>query len=483
MEQIQNDILGIINSFKDLVNNDKFQGSIKDIFDSYSEEYEQGELSEEDKTQLKKDLDILKWMFQRKKNSKINYGYWEKRIDELSGLYSVGDKLYTLSIYDFVSNIVKKIYEINKGNDVIKEFYDNTVKLEEELYKRNFQLQQVSQQEVHRPTIRKDFLHKLDGMDVLRCELGDEKFIKLAVEGSFFFSKDLVEDSICKLNNDFKDSDSISDSIKVNKEYLKKYKIPDCIKEFIENEMTMISDEDKNVLEKVNKFINCLTKKNLEHFLDEQLTNKDEKVKNLNEYKAILVKELHYLKARHTINNEIVQESGKLSKGNKGIYLIDGKTFRVDIDIDGNRSVREMIKQWTGVTVSGGKDSLLQNTIISHVWGQACDPRYFTSLWNIVLIPAWANSLMDKEDAPAGTLASKMRATYMQICTQLYKDDLFPKSKYLQDFPEVKNLQDTIPGEYLFNIIKGKTNRNQTDPILIDTGIQEIKVIQNNQQQ
>jgi DNA relaxase NicK len=72
---------------------------------------------------------------------------------------------------------------------------------------------------------------------------------------------------------------------------------------------------------------------------------------------------------------------------------------------------------------------------------------------------------MDKEDAPAETLASKMRATYMQLCTTLYneyqeskesKKGVFPgnvEGNYLSGLPEVKNKEDVISGDFSFNVI------------------------------
>ena len=56
------------------------------------------------------------------------------------------------------------------------------------------------------------------------------------------------------------------------------------------------------------------------------------------------------------------------------------------------------------------------NYIISHIWGRAIDPRYFTSLWNIVLVPAWANHLLDKPNPAPSTLAAKFKDTLMEIC-------------------------------------------------------------------
>ena len=93
------------------------------IFKSYSDENNLDELSEEAKTQLEKDMYILNWMFKSNKNSNINYDHWTNRINNLSALYEAGDKLYTLSVYDIVFNIVKKIYESKKDNEKLLRNY------------------------------------------------------------------------------------------------------------------------------------------------------------------------------------------------------------------------------------------------------------------------------------------------------------------------------------------------------------------------
>ncbi len=66
----------------------------------------------------------------------------------------------------------------------------------------------------------------------------------------------------------------------------------------------------------------------------------------------------------------------------------------VCIDKDGNYAVKELIKCLTGCVVNGNKRTL-KHYVISHIWGQASDPRFFSNLWNIVLVPSYANPLLD----------------------------------------------------------------------------------------
>ena len=100
-------------------------------------------------------------------------------------------------------------------------------------------------------------------------------------------------------------------------------------------------------------------------------------------------------------------------------YQINGCNIPVELDGDGNEQVRKLIRSKTGYTISEG-DCIFKNYIISHLWGNAMDPRYFTNLWNIVLVPAWANSLLDKNSDDEDSIEYKLKETFKKICVELY---------------------------------------------------------------
>ena len=100
-----------------------------------------------------------------------------------------------------------------------------------------------------------------------------------------------------------------------------------------------------------------------------------------------------------------------------GKTFIDEKGKKLLIDQDGNRSVRDIIKKYTGHIVSQGKSSTIKFVNISHVWGQAYEANYFTSLWNIVLIPSYCNPLMDKVSEK---LAGTVQSVFREVCNKLY---------------------------------------------------------------
>jgi hypothetical protein len=296
-----------------------------------------------------------------------------------------GDRLYALSVYDKIIIIVKMIKDISV-DEPNKTNWSNRhaafVALGDFLTERNFEpVEDVENINSTRGRVPKNSLRKIDGMDAL-LSLKDEKgFIKMAIDGSYFFEPELVRRQSVDWDN---------------------------------------------------------------------------------------------AKARHTIDTSIninYAMKPKKKENKKATYNIDGTKYEVYIDPDNNKYVRGLINEQTGVTVASGKNALIQNTIISHVWGCAYDPRYFTSLWNIVLIPAWANSLMDKEKATPGSLASKMRATFMAICTNLYKANFDPGKFHLKAFPPILQPKDILPGSYSLNMIEKK----QGDAIIIKRNKQTIK--------
>ena len=105
---------------------------------------------------------------------------------------------------------------------------------------------------------------------------------------------------------------------------------------------------------------------------------------------------------------------------NLDIYQINGCNIPIVLDEDNNTLVRALINKKTGYKISGGAGSQFKNYNISHIWGEAYDPRYFTNLWNIVIVPAWANSLLDKNSDDEDSIEYKLKETFKKICVELY---------------------------------------------------------------
>lgn len=444
------------------------------------------------------DAKVGKKEFNQFKRDLYDIGWLRYNINDILDFYNAGDRLYTLSVYDTISNVVRILKEkpyslfIDNPNcktplpswndEEILDLYKKVVVLGESLYRHNFipDVNTYTNTTINnkRQHIKRDYLHKLDGMEVLISHFSDEKeFIKMAVEGSYFFEPELVVKAMNELSGSFYHSKNKGEElIKDEGNWVKSLnnEANKIGNEEIKKIFLQILSEDKNIALNVNKFINYLNKRRIETKLGKKLTKPE--IDCLNRIKDKLTKDLNYLEARYTTDEKIIENNSSVTKCDKAIYTIEGKQYRVDIDKDGNDSVRSLITNKTGITISQGKESLFQNTIISHVWGRAYDPRFFTSLWNIVLIPAWANSLMDKEDAPANTLASKMQNTYMAICSLLYREklkDIIWENLDMDGFPKVKVKEDIILQDYTFNIIKEKEGTPKNVTIVIDKRIEK----------
>ena len=100
----------------------------------------------------------------------------------------------------------------------------------------------------------------------------------------------------------------------------------------------------------------------------------------------------------------------------KFTFKSNGKnlTCLVIIDKEGNYAVRKLITENTCCVVNG-KHRDLTHYVISHIWGQAIDPRYFTNFWNILLVPSYANPFLEKnyddeEEHPGAKLLNTIKA-------------------------------------------------------------------------
>lgn len=100
-------------------------------------------------------------------------------------------------------------------------------------------------------------------------------------------------------------------------------------------------------------------------------------------------------------------------------YVLDYKNIPIVIDRDNNYFVRAAVSQYTGHIVSQGASNTLINYTISHIWPYTADPFYFTSLWNIVLIPAHCNYIMDK-GASTHPVVRSIQELFRAICYLLY---------------------------------------------------------------
>ena len=307
-------------------------------------------------------------------------------IEAVDSLLKEGDYLYARTIVDGMSYIAEKFKKAiiamtgtNTFNDKCSALKLFRKYLETDLS--GLKVKGTYNNNTYRNAINKPMLAKIDGIVALANEIGEDKFIKWAIEQSYFFDPDIVAERMNKLIED------------------------------LENKTTP-------------------------------------------------------LPARKTTKNDKDAEEGySHSKMGGNIYYIEGNIkIPVTLSKDGNDFVRSLISNETGFTVGAGKDNIFQNYIISHLWGRAYDPRYYTNFWNIVLVPAWANSLLDK-NGEEGSLASKLKATFMAISKKLYMAKGVNWNGLNMTEPQIPNKDDVRKGDYSIKILCKKDNKGKCTPI------------------
>ena len=182
-------------------------------------------------------------------------------------------------------------------------------------------------------------------MDSLISHISEQKFIKIAIESSYFFAADLCAkrfEEIAKCWNDTANGPGENDPAFEGK--------PRIIKSALPARYSSSDDATDG--------------------LQIQLTDPDKAIFRLNLQQPIK-------------DCRIYQDGYRGKKNNCG-------------GGNGNTRVCQLIKYRTGYDLGAKLDKKsLRNYIISHIWGHAVDPRYFTNLWNIAIVPAWANHLLD----------------------------------------------------------------------------------------
>ena len=256
-----------------------------------------------------------------------------------------------------------------------------------------------------RDSINKSQNPKVDGMDSLIEFIKEEKFVKLAIESSYFFSPELVKKRVDEIAN-----------------YI-------CKEEEVDPAF------DKNDI-------------NIK-YLPARYSSKEKEDADDGVHEPVVEEGKVYFKLKNAAQRlcVIYQEGARGKNTECGANTCGGG--------NGNARVCQLINDRTGYALGATSDKKhFRNFIISHIWGHAIDPRYFTNLWNIVIVPAWANHLLDKDEE--GTLASTFKATIQKIITELYDFNNIDWASIQMTSPSYNN-EEVISGRYQINIIDHKS--------------------------
>jgi len=347
---------------------------------------------------------------EKKPGTASNYCTWLKNIPDdinlkkesplydylriIGSLIMCGDRVHALSFLDIICKKLEAYLKTHKSDALsndqsalnkYKDYLFNGINFSNAFIKCTGTVYSFDDEQLEnaRQLVKKNKCYAIDSMRSLLAVVGEEQFIRMAIENSFFFSKKIVNNRYSNFNTD---------------------------------------------------------------------------------------KDLHTRWGNSSSLVEKPQPDPTLREYSSGSYkvdvFIDGgpKTIRKR---DENYQVRKLIRDFTGYELVGYTPTL-KNYIISHIWGNATDPRYYTNFWNIVLVPAWANFLLDKTgNAPKGSFASILKATFMEICNKLYLMDNMNWKQLSMNQPKVVHADDILHDKYKIQIINEKNN-SKLGPILID---------------
>lgn len=165
------------------------------------------------------------------------------------------------------------------------------------------------------------------------------------------------------------------------------------------------------------------------------------------------------LPARESIDNTIQSKIGsQLVFLSEDVNTHKKLTINIVRDPDGNKFVKGLIAYTTGYKISAGYNSNFQYYIISHIWGDAFDPRNFTSFWNLSIVPAWANFILDKGNSN-DLLAKQLINTFKAVCFKHYDmNNMDWKSIGKNVNQMMPNRKFVVHGSYTINVIGNKKN-------------------------
>lgn len=130
-------------------------------------------------------------------------------------------------------------------------------------------------------------------------------------------------------------------------------------------------------------------------------------------------------------DSKILNTYGPLYPLNKNRYVSINFDVPIIVDRDGNKFIRDLIKQITGHVVSQGpKNNTINNYTIAHIWAQTDNPYFFGFLWNVCLIPNWAAFISDKNvssykaNSDIGCFINSFQNTLKSVACSLYSKDV-----------------------------------------------------------
>ncbi|MDO4880852.1 MAG: hypothetical protein Q3983_06190 [Capnocytophaga sp.] len=161
------------------------------------------------------------------------------------------------------------------------------------------------------------------------------------------------------------------------------------------------------------------------------------------------------------------------------LYFKAGKV-KVAIDGNGNQTVVTAIEKATGYTINGNNSDFFNYTL-SHVWANTThNPYYFSSLWNVVVIPNYLNYIMDKPETQ-DPINGKVQELIKAICIELYQPDTLMNAKIEVEKPSEKafELAKKAIAENRIHFLNKKEEASKIKAVFEDKLFDEINKLSN----
>lgn len=163
----------------------------------------------------------------------------------------------------------------------------------------------------------------------------------------------------------------------------------------------------------------------------------------------------------------------KLKRKTQEVIFNDNETGKIltKIDGNGNANIDSLITNLTGYYLKGNKSRTPDfiNYKISHIWGNSFHPCYFTSLWNVVLVPLFVNDILDKPSAVNGTyhIGAKILNTLKAIIYTYYGLESYDWNSLGIQAPSYDK-SFVLPGSYTINVLSPCENKVPLKPVRVE---------------
>lgn len=244
--------------------------------------------------------------------------------------------------------------------------------------------------------------------------------------------------------------------------------------------LALFNHNESNFIEHFIKSCYFVSKKSVENrtnFILDEINKKNKlPIRYTANMKGKFISENKYLKnkTKKQINELVLSDNFKFKD-------INNENVSVFLDPTGNQALVNAIEIETGHLISTTNCNFINYTI-SHIWENTThNPYFFSSLWNITIIPNYLNYLMDKPKRQ-DKLNEEVQEIMKALCFQIYKDSISKMQHKIQIKPPNKkyiNIADKAIKEKWVTFLDNNTEKNNI--LFLNADLEKISTLKNNE--